>query len=55
MGVVVGPFALVMNAGRDGRSFPSAWSARLHKTLGSLLAFLRDKRFAILFVPPDKL
>jgi hypothetical protein len=44
MEVVVEPFALVINAGRDGRSFPSAWSARLHKTLGSFLAFVRDKR-----------
>jgi hypothetical protein len=44
MGVVVGPFAPVIKAGRDGRSFPSAWSARLHKALGSFLAFVRDKR-----------
>jgi hypothetical protein len=44
MGVVVAPFAPVMEAGKDGRSFPSTWSARCHKTFGSFLAFLRDKR-----------
>jgi hypothetical protein len=45
MGVAVAiPFAPVIDASRDGRYFPSAWSTRLRKTLGSFLAFAREKR-----------
>jgi hypothetical protein len=58
MGVVVGPFAPVMDPGRDGRAggavFPERLVCKVPQNLRIVAGLLERQEVAILLVPPDE-